>query len=625
LFTACGEEDNGSLSLDYNPQISPLPSRTPKPLEEWGVDNGDTIISHTFSVFSDPMYPPDFEHFDYVNPDAPKGGTLRLAGFGTFDSFNRYAERGDMDTFAGSINLRLMTPSSDEIDALYPLIAEKIEYAKDFSYVIFHINKDAVYQDGVDIKAEDVKYSFNKFFTEGVSQFAITFSVVDEVTVLDEHRVRFDLAEPSRDMIFRLANSTVLPPHFWEDKDLGEPQQVPVLGSSPWSVGDYDMGQRITYEIDHDHWSMNLPVNIGTSNYERIEIEYYKDEAVLLEAFRSAEYDFRYEGVSKDWVTRYEGPNFDAGVLIKAPFFDPQPPGQAGEVFNVQREPFQDRRVRKALSYALDFETMNKTLFYDLYTRSSTYFAGTAFGATGLPEGRELEILEEFRDQLPPEVFTEEFTLPVYDGTGSIREGMEQAFDLLEEAGWELRDGVMTNTQTGEPMRFEYMMRRASEERVVLPFKDNLEKMGIDLVLDLVDTTQFIERLRDGIYDMHNLAYSQLLYPSGSMSIVFHSKNVDSSWNSSRIEDPVIDALVDGAIENLDNKAELVHWGRAFDRVMAWNYYVIPRWHLQEHWIAHVDKFGKPDVWPKYDSGRYAWDYWWIDEEKAAQLPENLR
>ena len=618
----------------YTPRISPLPDRSGKPIEEWGMDNGETVISHTFSSFSNPMYPPNFPHFDYVNPDAPKGGTLRLAVQGTYDTFHRYGQRGDWDPLMGNFYDTLMAPSADEIDALYPLIAERIEYAKDFSHVIFHIDPRARFQDGEPVTAEDAVFSFNKFFNEGVPQFANYYSAVTGVEAVERLKVRFDLDEPSRELIASLAQLTILPPQFWRDRDFAEPLQEVPLGSGRWTVADHKMGSFILFEEIDDYWAADLPVSRGIGNFKYYRLDFYKDESVMLEAFKAGDYDYRNENIAKNWAAQYQGPLFDSGALIKAPFADPSPPAIYGMVFNTSRDLFRDYRVRRALSYAMDFEWMNENLFYDQYTRNRSYFQNTDYEARGLPSPEELAILEPIRDQLPPEVFTDAYQPPVSDGSGSIRAEIRKALELLEEAGWSLEDGVLRSDETGEPFEFEFIIRSPSTERVVLPLQENLKKMGITMSIALIDSTQYIERLRDGEFDMLSGASSPFLYPSEGMNIRWRSDFIDSTWNTPRVTDPAVDYLVDGIIANQENKEALIHWGRAFDRVVQWRHYYIFNWHLALFRTAHVDKFGKPDTWPRFDNkpdiwpnvnGSTPWAYWWLDEEKLEALPDTLR
>ena len=625
LFSCGPKEGAESSEKSYNPRVSPLPERTPK--QEWGIDNGETIISHTFSVFSDPMYPSDFAHFDYANPDAPQGGTLRLAIFGTFDSFNPYARRGDNAAYIGDgyVYDTLMAESSDEIDALYPLIAERIEYAKDFSYVIFHIDPRARFQDGKPITAEAVAFTFTKFMTQGVAQFAAYFADVS-VRAISELKVRFDLPRPSRAMIAELADLTILPQQFWKDRDLAEPlQEAPPgnnMGSGGWQIADYEMGSWMLLEKRNDYWAADLPVKRGLYNFRYYRIDYYQDGVVELEAFKSGAYDFRAEGSSKNWKTQYNGPLFDSGAIIQAPFADTQPPLIQGMIFNTERALFQDYRVRRALSYALDFEWMNKNLFYGLYKRNRSYFPGTDYEAKGLPSEQELAILEPIAAQIPPEVFTKAYDPPKTDGSGQVREGIASALELLKDAGWELEDGVLQNR--GEPFAFEIMLYSPSEERIMLPVQENLKKMGIAMEIKLPDSAQYIERLQSGQYDMIQFFYGPHSYPESDMNLIWHSDFLDSSYNRARVNDAAIDYLVDGIVANQQNKQALIHWGRAFDRVFQWQGYMIFQWYLPEFWVAHIDKFGKPEVWPKY-GGIDAWKYWWLDEEKLAALPENLR
>ena len=632
LAAACAPNEKGqettkssqNAANHYNPRMSPLPTRTPKPLEEWGIDNGETIISHAFSVFSDPMYPPDFTHFDYVNPDAPQGGTLRLSAIGTFDSFNYYGHRGTTDAFAVNVNESMMRLSADEIDALYPLIAEKIEYAKDFTYVIFHIDPRARFQDGQPITAEDAAFTFNKFIAEGPPHFASSYTDVLDVQALDARKVRFSFSKPSRSNIHDLAQLPVFSQQFWKDKDLAEPLwDAKYPGSGAWKVSKHEMGSYIIYEKAADYWAADLPVNKGINNFQFYRIDYYLDSSAMIETFKSGSYDFQAENSVKNWMNQYTGTLFDNGVIIKAPFAHEKPPAIRMLAFNSSRAPFNDYRIRRAISYALDFEWLNKNLFYGLYERNRSYFQNTIYEAKGLPSKEELAILEPIREQIPPEVFTSEYQPPQTDGSGSIREGIAKALALFREAGWELEDGVLRNQ--GKPLELEILIYRAEDERYSLSLQENLKKMGIELTITLSDFPKVITRIGDSEFDLLPYSFPSFLYPAQLMEIAWHSNFSESTWNVPRVNDTAIDYLIEGIAANQNDKDALRHWGRAFDRVVQHNAYLLFKWHLPSYSIAHIDKFGKPEIWPKYGYGPRAWKYWWIDEDKLAALPENMR
>ncbi|MGC9311483.1 MAG: extracellular solute-binding protein [Sediminispirochaetaceae bacterium] len=583
---------------------------------------GEVISTTSLALHGEPKYPAGFEHFDYVNPDAPQGGSLRLHTLGTYDNFHRYAQRGVSAAASTSMYDTLMTGSDDEFDVLYPLIAEKVEYPDDFSWVIFHINPNARHQDGKPITAEDVVFSFNTFFENGVPQFKQYFSAVTKVEAMDRYRVRYTISEGNMEFIMALAGNTVLPKHYWEGRDFTEPSTEVPLGSGPYTVSDYKIGQYVVYKRLEDYWARDLPVNRGRMNFDYIRYDYYRDQNVAFEAFKAGEYDLHQENISKNWATLYNGPNFDSGYIVKEEIPHDIPQNTQAFVFNIQRPMFSDRRVRMALNYALDFEWMNANLFYGQYTRTRSYFQNTKYEAAGLPGREERRILEPIRDQIPPEVFTEEYQPPVTDGSGTIRPQIRQALRLLKEAGWEIRDRRLVNTRTGEPMEFELLLYSPSMERAAIPIQKNLERMGITMNIRVVDTTQFINRLRERDFDMISSSYSANYYPSSNLKIVWRSDFIDSTYNTAGVQDPAVDYLIDGIMKNQDDEDALLHWGRALDRVLTWNHYIMPEWHISSFRVSYWDKFGRPAARPKYALGI---DTWWIDRNAQRKLPAKVQ
>ena len=541
-----------------------------------------------------------------------------MAAQGSYDSFNRYAQRGDMAPASSSFYDTLMTASADEVEVYYGLIAEKVEYSPEYDWIVFHLRPEARFQDGAPITAEAVVFTFNKFLEEGVPQFAEYYKPVTAVEALDDRRVKFTLSEGDKEMLVSLGGLTILPPQFWSDKDLSEPLSEPPLGSGAYTVTDYALGQYVVYERLEDYWGRDLPVNRGQLNVDEVRYEMYRDGSVMLEALKAGEIDLRIENVSKQWATQYEGTNFDAGYIIKEEIPDESPPTIQEFVFNVQREVFADRRVRQAIAYALDFEWMNKNLFYGQYSRMRSYFSNTAYEALGLPDEDELAVLEPIRDLVPPEVFSEEYNPPVTDGSGNIRPQIIKAKELLNEAGWEVRDQVMTNVETGEPLEFELMIRSPTTERVAIPFQENLKKMGITMNIRLVDSAQYAHRYWDRDYDMVWGVDSGRLFPDSNLQLALHSDYIDSTYNTPGVDDPAVDYLVDGIMERQDDNRALIPWGRALDRVLQWNGYGVLLWNSGIYRVAYWDKFDRPDIKPTYDLGIGTW---WVDEEKAAALP----
>ncbi len=576
------------------------------------------IVSHALSVHGEPKYPAGFTHFDYVNPNAPKGGTLRAHVIGTYDNFNRFAQRGDPAASSSSFYDTLMTQSEDEIDVYYGLVAQKVEYPEDYSWIIFHIDPRARFQDGTPITAADVVYSYNKFLAEGVPQFKLSYAGVQKVEALDSRRVKFTLKEGDRALMVSLAGLTILPKQFWQNRNLAEPLiQIP-MGSGAYTVKDYKMGEYVLYERRSDYWAKDLPALKGQLNFDFVRYDYYRDETVAFEAFKAGEYDLYQENIAKNWATLYTGKNFDEGYITKQEIPHQIPLPMQAFTFNIQRPMFADRRVREALGYALDFEWMNKNLFYGQYTRVRSYFANTEYEAKGLPGPDELKILEPIRDKVPAEVFTTEYDPPVTDGSGNIRNQIRTALRLFKSAGWEIRNQKLVNVKTGKPMEFELMIYSPSMQRIALPIQKNLERMGVTMNIRMVDTSQYLNRAHDRDFDLIDWGYSANPYPSIDLRIVWRSNFLDSTYNMAGVQDPAVDYLIDGIIANQDNEKALLSWGRALDRVLTWNFYVMPMWNLSKFRIAYWNKFDRPAIRPKYSLGI---DSWWIDPAKEARLP----
>ncbi|WP_432715667.1 extracellular solute-binding protein [Vibrio sinaloensis] len=585
--------------------------------------NADVIETQVLVGFGEPKYSPDFAHFDYVNPNAPKYGKVVYGQVGTYDNFNRFASRGVAAALSGELYDTLMYSPSDEVDAYYPLIAEKVRYSDDYTWLEVDINPKARFHDGQPITAHDVAFTFDKFMSEGVPQYRVYYQDIKSVTAKNDLTVRIDMATPNREKMFSFAQGArVLPKHFWKDKNLSEPLATPPVGSGAYKVSDYKPGQSVTYELVDDYWAADLPVNIGRNNFKQIQYDYYRDDTVMLEAFKAGEFDFRLENSAKFWANSYTGSNFDKGYIIKQEIPHQKPESTQAFVFNTKRDIFSDPQVREALTYAMDFEWMNNNMFYGQYSRTRSYFQNTDYEAKGTPSEQELAILNQFKSQLPPRLFTEEYQPPVTDGSGRIRSQMRTAFNLLKQAGWELKDKVMTNTATGQPMSFELLIYSPTTERIAIPVQKNLARMGIEMKIRTVDTTQYIKRLRDRDFDMVSSAYSANAYPSPNLMIVWNSNYLDSTYNTAGVTDPVVDHLTMEIAKNQQDPQALLSLGRALDRVLQWNFYIIPQWHVGKYRVAMWDKFERPEVLPKYDLGV---DTWWISEQKAQLLPEKRR
>jgi microcin C transport system substrate-binding protein len=576
------------------------------------------ITSYYLSLHDKPRYAEGFDHFDYVNPAAPKGGTLRQWVMGTYDSFNAFATRGVAAAGADAIYDTLMTGSEDEIQVYYPLIAQSVQYADDYSWIIFSINPRAKAQDGSPITADDVVFSFNKFFNEGVPQFKQYYAGVAKVEALDKLRVKFTLKEGDKALMISLAQLNILPKKYWQNRKFGEPTTDVPLGTGAYVAKDYKMGQYVVWQRMPTYWALDLPVNRGQMNFDSLRYDYYGNETVAFEAFKAGEFDIYQESVAKNWATMYTGPNFDNGNIVKDEIPHQIPQGMQALVFNIQRPLFKDRRVRQALNYAMDFEWMNKNLFYNQYTRLRSYFANTTYEAKGLPGPDELKYLTPLKGKIPDEVFTKEYQPPVTNGSGEIRDQVRQALSILKDAGWEIRDQKLVNVKTGDPFVFELLLDSPTMQRVAVPVQQNLARMGITMSIRQVDESQFINRLRNRDYDMIAGGYDANYYPSNDMKIVWRSNYLDSTYNQAGVQDPAVDSLIDAVDANQDKPDVLLTLGRALDRVLTWNYYVIPEWYLSKFRVAYWNKFSRPTVRPKYTLGLGSW---WLDTAKETKLP----
>nr|WP_166268444.1 extracellular solute-binding protein [Marinobacter caseinilyticus] len=554
-------------------------------------------------MHGEPDYKAGFSHFDYVNPDAPKGGTLRMAVVANgFDSFNPFVIRG---VAAAGINTyvydTLLVPSNDEPFSAYGLIAETLETPEDRSYVIYNLRPEARFQDGEPITAEDVAYSFKLLTTEGHPLYRNYYAEVSNVTVENKHRIRFDFgATQNRELPLILGQMPVLPKHYWQDRAFDESGLDIPVGSGPYTIGGVDAGRSVTFKRVQDYWAADLGVRKGLFNFDAVRYDYYSDDTVALEAFKAGNYDFRLESSAKNWATAYQGDKFSSGMIKVEALKHERPVGMQAFVFNTRRDKFSDPQVRKAISYAFDFDWANRNLFYNQYRRTDSYFENSDLASSGLPSGEELAILERYRDQLPEAVFTEPYSPPSTTGDSSLRDNLRIAIGLLRDAGYAIKDGKMTHTETGQTLAFEMLLHQKAFERVVLPFKGNLEKLGIDVDVRLVDTNQYIQRVRSFDFDVITQVLPQSDSPGNEQREYWHSDTASAkgSRNYMGVRDPVVDDLIDLIIQAPD-RASLVQRVRALDRMLLHSYYVVPQWHLDVDRIAYWKKLHRPKKTPK--------------------------
>ncbi len=565
---------------------------------------------HGIAMHGALKYPADFTHFDYVNPDAPKGGRLREASIGTFDSLNPFIIKGTVADGTGLIYDSLLARALDEPFSLYGLLAEHMSVADDRSWIEFDLRPEARFSDGKPVTAEDVVFTFNTLLEQGSPFFKSYYAGISKVEALTERRVRFDFGSSlNRELPLIVGEVPILPAHYWEGRDFTVPSLDIPVGSGPYAVSRIDPGRSIIYERRKDYWGANLPVNRGRFNFDQRQFDYYRDSTVALEAFKAGEYDFRSEHASKAWATGYTGAPFDDGRIRKEEIAHGNPQGMQGFVMNSRRDLFSDKRVREALTLAFDFEWTNRNLFYGAYTRSNSYFSNSEMAADELPTAAELEILEPMRDQLPLEVFTQVYKAPSTDGSGRNRDQLRNALRLLQAAGWSLKDGKLVNTE-GMPFHFEILLVQKEFERVVSPFIRNLERLGISADIRIVDVSQYINRLRQFDFDMVVYGFGQSSSPGNEQRDYWHSTaaNTPGSRNLIGIQDPAIDHLVEQLIAAPDRE-QLVVRARALDRALQWNHFVIPHYHISAWRIAYWDKFAHPAVSPTYDLGL---DTWWM-------------
>lgn len=576
--------------------------------------------SHALSLYGDVKYGPGFSHYDYVNPDAPVGGTFRAGTIGTYDTFNPYVIKGTPAAGLGLIYETLMEGSADEPMTTYGVLAESAETADDRSSVSFTLRAEARWHDGKPVTPEDVVFSFDILKAKGRPFFRYYYANVTRAEVTGERRVTFTFDDlENRELPIIIAGLPVLPKHYWEGREFDATTLEPPVGSGPYRIAEFDEGRAITYERVENYWGANVPAMRGRWNWQRMRYDYYRDLEVMHEAFKSGAFDFKLENSAKRWATGYDFPAVKDGTVIVEEVPDNTPQGMQGFVFNQRRAKFQDRRVRQALNLTFDFEALNRTLFYSQYSRTDSYFDASELAAEGLPEGRELEILETVRDSVPPEVFTTPYQPMKTDGSGNIRRQLRQARTLLEEAGWTIRDGALTHAQSGELMEIEFLYRQDGMEKVLLPMAANWKRLGIRHRLRRVDSSQYVNRVRAFDYDMIVGQWGAPISPGNEQRNYWGSASADQpgSSNYAGIKDPAVDALVDAVIA-ADSREDLVAATRALDRVLLWGHHVIPHYHTPVYRLAYRDRFGKPAVKPKYGIGLS--DTWWVDPEKDAAL-----
>ena len=583
------------------------------------------------AIHGDLKYKPGFDHLDYVNPKAPKGGTLRTAAIGTFDSFNPFIVKGEAAAGYGFGNSAggeyvfetLMVRSADEPASDYGLIAESIEVPADRSYVIFNLRSEAKFSDGTPITADDVVFSFDILKEKGLPFFRFYFQTVTKAEVLTPHKVKFTFASgDNRELPAIISELPVLSKAYWAKRPFDQTTLEPPLGSGPYKVKSFEQGRTITLVRDPNYWGKDLPINRGFYNFDTIRTDYYLDDTVALEGFKAGAYDQREEISAKRWHTQYDFPAKNDGRVIAHVFPTHLPSGMEAFAFNLRRPMFQDARVRRALTEAYDFEWADKNLFYGDYKRTKSYFDDSDLASTGLPSPDELKLLDPLKGQIPDEVFTQPYTLPVTDGSGNNREQLHKAAALLKDAGWEVKDGKLVG-KDGKAFTFEILLVQPDFVRVVNPYIQSLGRLGITVTIRTVDTAQYKNRVDNFDFDMIVGGVGESPSPGNEQREQWGSATADQpgSQNVCGVKSPAVDKLIEAVVAAGDENAlrTAVH---ALDRVLLWNNYMMPLYHFGAVRIARWDKFGIPDVTP--DDGPQT-SAWWVDPAKEVKVAPSLK
>lgn len=586
---------------------------------------------HGLSLFGDIKYPAGFKHFDYVNPAAPPGGVVRRAAFGNFDNFNRVVAlvKGNLALGTELFNETLTTPAYDEVSTEYGLLAEAVRYPDDRSSVTYRLRGNARWHDGKPVTPDDVIFSFVTF-KQNSPDLGAYYRHVVKAEKSGEREITFTFDGPgNRELPQIVGQLPILPKHWWEGADKnGNKRDVtattlePPLGSGPYRIKDYAPGRSIVYEKVADYWGKDLNVNIGTNNFEQIRYEYFRDSTVALEAFKADQVDWRTENSAKDWASSYDFPAVRDKKVLKEEFPIRNFGIMQAFAFNIRRPKFSDPRVRRAFNFAFDFEEMNRQLFSGQYKRIASFFEGTELASSGVPSGKELEILETVRAKVPADLFTKPYTNPTGGSQQAVRDNLRQALALLREAGYEIRDTKLVNAKTGEPFSVEFLAQDPATQRFVLFYKPSLERIGMAVNVRVVDSAQYENRLRQWDYDIIVASWGESLSPGNEQRGFWGSRAADEpgSRNLIGIKNPAIDTLIERVIYSKDRE-DLVAATKALDRVLLWNFYVVPQWTYGKVRSARWDRFGRPETMPKYGAPAFPAIWWW-DKDKAAKVPQ---
>ena len=588
-------------------------------LSPTGANAADIVKSHGLSAFGELKYPAEFKHFDYVNPDAPRGGMLRIPGIDSFDNLNGFILKGVTPAELGLIHATLMERADDEPDALYGYVAQSVEYPPDKGWIVFNLRPDARFNDGTKVAADDVVFTFDTLVARGHPQYRIIFADVAKAEALSPSRVRFTFKKTgNRDLPLQVAALPVLSKAYYDKVEFEKTTLTPPPSAGVYRVEKVDPGRAVTYRRIAGHWSDALPITRGRYNFDTVQVEYFRDRDIAFEAFFSGAYDFREEFTSRSWATQYNRPPVAKGLIVRDTLPDETPSGVQAFFFNQRRAKFGDIRVREALDLAFDFEWTNRTLFYGLYQRTNSMFENSELAAKDKPSAEELKLLEPLRGKVPPQVFTAPYRSPATDGSGNNRQNLRKAAALLNEAGWTIRDNRRVDAK-GNPLTVEFLLFESSFQRIINPYVRNLKRIGVEATIRIVDVANYQHRMQQYDFDVIVQRYVQLNTPGVEQKTYFGAEMADipGSRNLAGIRNPAVDALIEGVIA-AKSRQELIAATRALDRVLMWNRYVVPQWYKGEHNVAYWNRYDRPKVKPRFDLG--AIDTWWFNREKAAMI-----
>ena len=575
-------------------------------------------FKHGISTFGDLKYPANFTHLDYVNPSAPKGGEFKYGVEGTFNNLNPFILKGIAAAGIEMIFDSLMEGTSDEISSKYGLVAQSVKLADDKSQISFRLRKNARFHDGSKINADDVIFTFNILLEKGHPSYKMIYRDVKEVKKINDYEVTFIFKNnKNRDLPLAIAGLPVLSKKYYENVEFDKTTLISPLGSGPYKVKSVEPGRSVTYERVKDYWAKDLPINKGRNNFDVVIYDYYRDNNVLVEAFKAGAYDLRQENIARNWVNSYNIDKVKNGEILKKEIVHGLPTGMQAFVFNLRKEKFQNLKLREAITYAFDFEWAKSKIFYNSYKRTSSYFSNSEFASSGLPSKAELEILKPFKNEIPKEIFTTEFILPKTDGSGYERDNLLKAKKILEEQGYIIKNKKLIDPKTGKQLEIEFLINTKSFQMVIAPMIKNLTKLGIKARNRLVDDNQYQVRINNFDYDIIVSVFGQGLIPGNEQYSYWHSstKNTIGGNNLAGVDSKVVDYLIEKII-NAKTKAEILTATKSLDRVLLWNFYTIPQWHNNTYRILYKNKFEMPQITPKYAIGL---DSWWIKKDYASK------